>query len=185
MPSAYDIINELPTIEKVKEGNLKFEGQNTRIIVTDIDTVAVQKLRRGGWAGIGEFTVEAVNKDPYVKHVLVNAGAIKLTKAEKRAIALAKWNSIDQEAEQVCKERKVAKDEVLALCEDGKTYKDTDGDQYVIDKFTTAVDRAAVIDWLLSDSNDLLTDKGKKAVKAKLESTRSPKANSAPIKRVG
>lgn len=111
---------------------------------------------------------------------------LKLTKAQRRSAALSAYRAADDKATAASAERKSTKDSALDLCDDLKTYKDLDGNSYAIDKFTDSTDYSGTLKWALSDGNPLALDKAQlKALQAKLDGTKKPKANSAPIKRIG
>ena len=108
-----------------------------------------------------------------------------LTKAQKRAQALTDYRTADDAAKITSANKNALKDAALGLCDDLKTYKDTNGKSYSIDKETESTGYSDTIKWALATTNPLNLDaKQIKDLKAKLASTVSTKKNSAPIKRV-
>lgn len=116
---------------------------------------------------------------------LVPDAEVKLSKADKRKAALARWRTADDAATVACDERKSAKDDALALCDDGKTYKDADGHGYLIQKEAESTDYSGTLKWALGASNPLnLNNAQKKALQSRLDESKKPRAHTTPIKRL-
>lgn len=110
---------------------------------------------------------------------------VKLTKAQRRSAALSAYRVADDAAKVASDERKSTKDAALALCDDGKVYKDLDGHSYAIDKESESTDYSGTLKWALSSANPLDLDKHQlRMLQNKLEDSKKSRANSAPIKRL-
>ena len=115
------------------------------------------------------------------KAAATNAKAVKLPKAEVRKSALAKWADNEEKVKPLLDKRGALKSEAIALCEDGKTYKDSKGRQISVNMFSESNGYKAVLDMILAGESPA-DEKMIKWVEKTIASKKSVKKSSTPLK---